>query len=384
MKKNIDKQINKIHIGYYTRLIIMILFIIFLSIVANIFLKKSIITENAKEINYCEVGNVDYRVYLKENDFYEEDFLLPGMSYIASIIKNITIDYSYSFTIDKKTSANFYYDIVGTLVITDSSEKNIFFTKNYNLLDSQIEKIENDNRIDINKTINIDYDYYNKLAQNFKNAYGVDTISNLTITMKLKKLGENSIKNFEEDKAISLKIPLTQKALNINIQPVDLKNNNQVISKSKIIISNKGMFIFSVALFLIILYLIIKIVKYILLLLPKKTKFQLKVNKILRTYDRLIANVKTLPNFNDYEIVKIDNFNELVDIRDNLKVPIMYFNVNDGEKCYFYIEYFKKLYLLTLKAVDMEDKKGINLNKNSLNEKKKKELEKSFKEEKKR
>lgn len=367
------------YLSYYTRIILMIVVFILLLAGGMLLVNQSVENIAAKKMNYSEKGNVDYRVYLKENDFYEDEFLLPGMSYIASIIKNIEIDYNYIFQIDKKLSTNFYYDIVGKLVISDASEENVFFTKEYNLLEEQTDKLNKGTRIDINKTVTIDYDYYNELAQKFKGTYGVDTVSSLTVSLRVNKLGENNYKGFNEEKDISLKIPLTQKAVNINMKPVDLVNSTQVLSEESVKIENTMMFVVAILLLILSVGVLVKIIQYFSMLIPKKTKFQMKVNKLLRTYDRLIANVQTLPDFNDYDIRKVDSFGELVDIRDNLKLPIMFYNVKEGEKCYFYIENENKLYLLTLKAVDFEEKQEKTLDNDNLFEKKKKMIEDSFK-----
>ena len=46
-------------------------------------------------------------------------------------------------------------------------------------------------------------------------------------------------------------------------------------------------------------------------------------------------------------------FQELLDVRDNLKLPIMYYSVSKHLKCYFYITYQDRIYLNVVKAVDM-------------------------------
>ena len=45
--------------------------------------------ESTYYIGYREGGNIDYNVFLKENDFYDEDHLGKGQSYVASLIEKI-------------------------------------------------------------------------------------------------------------------------------------------------------------------------------------------------------------------------------------------------------------------------------------------------------
>ena len=55
-------------------------------------------------------------------------------------------------------------------------------------------------------------------------------------------------------------------------------------------------------------------------------------------------------------MIKISKFEELLDVRDNLKLPIMYYVVTKHTKCCFYIKHNDDLYLLTIKSVDLEQK----------------------------
>ena len=52
---------------------------------------KSISFISEQQLSYIEKSKLDYRVYLKENDFYESEYLGKNMSYIASLIDFINI-----------------------------------------------------------------------------------------------------------------------------------------------------------------------------------------------------------------------------------------------------------------------------------------------------
>ena len=88
----------------------------------------------------------------------------------------------------------------------------------------------------------------------------------------------------------------------------------------------------------------------------KKNKYDKFVGKILKEYDRLIVESYTIVDFSNYEIIKVNRFEELLDVRDNLKVPINYYVVTPHQKAYFYIV-STNIYLYTVKAVDLEENK---------------------------
>ena len=47
-------------------------------------------------IEYTENGEVDYKVNLKDNSFFDEDYVEKGHSYVSSLIKNVTADFTIS------------------------------------------------------------------------------------------------------------------------------------------------------------------------------------------------------------------------------------------------------------------------------------------------
>ena len=48
-------------------------------------------------LNYTEQANIDYKVYLKNNDFYDVDYLGPNNNVIASLIQKCFNRCEYSF-----------------------------------------------------------------------------------------------------------------------------------------------------------------------------------------------------------------------------------------------------------------------------------------------
>ena len=70
----------------------------------------------------------------------------------------------------------------------------------------------------------------------------------------------------------------------------------------------------------------------------------------------MIVETETAPVINDnINVIKVGKFQELLDVRDNLKLPIKYYVVNKHQKCYFFISHEEELYLLTIKEVDLEE-----------------------------
>ena len=149
-------------------------------------------------------------------------------------------------------------------------------------------------------------------------------------------------------------IPLTQKSVNIELDYNEINNKSSLVSEDSIHIGNIIGIVVSVILTALSIMCMIKCMRLLRLLVVKKSKYDKYISKILKEYDRLIVECKTVINFDNYEIIKVNSFEELLDVRDNLKMPINYYIVAPHNKAYFYI-LSTNVYLYVLKAVDLEN-----------------------------
>lgn len=356
MKKLFNNR--KIYLSYYFRLGIFA-FLFFLSLaITYFFFTKTIHIENSKIISYKEDGVVDYRVYLKKNTFYETDYLNKDMYYVASLIDNVKIDMNYNFYISEKVNTNFSYKIVAVLSINDSEKKKTLFEKKYILKEVKVDKKQNVDIETINQNIEIDYDYYNSIANRFKSTYGVDADASLTVYLDIDKLVSNdsqtvSINNVE---SMSVRIPLSQKTIEIMINENNINSSNNIITQTKVSKGNILFGILTAMFFVAMVAALLSLLELLVIMIPRKNKYDKYISKLLKEYDRLIVESYTEPDFEGKQIIKIVKFLELLDVRDNLKKPIMYYNLINHHKSYFYIENENKVYLLILKTADFEVK----------------------------
>ena len=159
---------------------------------------------------------------------------------------------------------------------------------------------------------------------------------------------------------ISVQIPLSQKAIEIKFNTQEInKNIDKYITSKSIVINGYLKFIFGI----IFLFLSLIFLSFTFVIIKKYTKTISKydkfINKILKEYDRLIVETATFPDEKEHNVLIINNFNELVDVRDNLRSPIMFYNVKDHKMSLFYIINDNNLYLYIVDSKDINggDKK---------------------------
>ncbi len=358
-KKKSNKKnfvFEKFH-SYYENSIIFNFVLFLMTFILGIYLIfYSINTTQEKTFLVNENGNIDYSVCLNENEFYENKCLEKGKSYVASLINKVSINFDYKLTGDKDYLGQYLKcKVAANLVIKNKETSSIYYEKEYILKNLGITQINVDT-YKINEEISINYDFYNQIANNFKSQYGVDTDSYLEVYFAVYNEFDE-ILNIPESSVASVTIPLSLKSIQIESNNISNSYKEDVI-KSKISINNWVCLIIGVILTIYAIFKLLKIISLLHSLTKNKNHYDKILHKYLKEYDRLIVETRSLPEFNDYNILKISSFEELVDVRDNLRLPIMYYSVSEHQKAHFYILHEQNLYVYTLKEVDlMKDEK---------------------------
>lgn len=321
-----------------------IMFIISLSI-GVFFLIKAMDITSEENIAIYENGQVNYKVCLKKNDFYDKECLNKDMTYVASLIKNIPVNFSYNFSTNSEIEPLIKYEVVADLVIRSDDSNTNYYNKSYTLVDSSANVESNNGIYKVNKDINIDYNYYNDIANKFKKQYGVSADSYLDVNLLV------YVDEFNKTSKLSIRIPLSLKALNIKLDTSDISQvQSKNITKKSFTIVNTIKLVCGVILIIFAIIYLCNILHMLRVVKIKKSKYEKELNKILNEYDRLVVKTTSLPKFSLYNVMEIPSFTELLDVRDNLGLPIMYYNVVKNHKAYFYIIHHDNLYLYTIKA----------------------------------
>lgn len=347
------------YMSYNTRLLLKVIIPLVLFVISVVFLISSISIKTKSNVIYRQSSNMDYKVYLKQNDYYNTPYLNKNMVYIASLIDNISVDFNYNFMVNQNINYKYTYYVKADVAVTENGDaKNIIYSKTDNLTKPNTVVKENSSGFTLNETLKIDYDKYNELVKTFKSSYALSADSNLVLTLVMNIEDEkgNMINGSATD-VMTLTIPLTQQMVSVKLDQKALNNSNNVAIYKDFSIGNSIFLGLSIVGFLAFLISIVRLFVFLKKTTLKKTEYDITLSKILKEYDRVIVNSKNPVDLND-EIIDVNNFNELLDVRDNLEKPIIFSEIHKGQKSVFIVKTSNETYRYVLKQVDLEkDKK---------------------------
>ena len=350
---------NKKYLGYNERLLINVIGIVLFFIIGIVLVISSISIKTQNMVLYNQSSNIDYKVYLKPNDYYKEPYLDKNMQYIANLINDIDVNFNYNFSVNQSINYTYSYYVKADVAVTDSQDKTkVIYSKSDKLTEPVIYTKESSNGFNISQNIKVNYDKYNDLVKSFKSSYAISANSNLTLSLCVQIQDEkgNMIRSYESSDAMKLKIPLTEQMIDITMDSKSVNNNNNNVSVYKdFSISNKITFILSFVSFIVSIAFVVRLLIFMHKTSAKKSLYDVTLSKILREYDRVIVNSKKIVDLsNEKEIIDVNSFTELLDVRDNLEKPIIFSEVHKGQKSVFIVKTSNETYRYVLKLADLE------------------------------
>ena len=358
MKKN---QVNTILANQAKRRMKIRIFVLSITLVSLLaFLSFYVYFSHSQTyfVTYSEKSNIDYKVFLKENKFYENSYLGPNKDYIASLIDYLTADFDYHLKLDEQNVEYKYsYRVEADVSVQKKGSKNSIFNKKETLIE-QTEKETHRSSVNVKESLVIDYNHYNNLIMNFIELYDLEDIeSTLTINMYVNAIG--SCETFDENKTkesvMSLSIPLTTKTMAIDISDDLIDTENNVMQCKSPYSYNSLYLITGIVLASISLLLVVLTIRYEIKTRSAENIYERELKKILNNYSSYIQTINNEFDFKNYNLMKVDNFTDMLEIRDTIRQPILMKENADKTGAYFIIpSNTKVLYIYRLKVSDIK------------------------------
>ena len=329
---------------------LVILLIIFSAFWIEISFGKTMLKN--KSVSYTKESTLNYVTYLKNNNHYENTYLKEDFNLVANLVDYFNIDYNYAYTLGEKIDYKLSYDVTAVLEVYDSdNDVKPIEKKEYTLLKKQTKEGNGQIiKVDIFNQ-KIKYDTYNSIVQEWKKE--ISPNANLKIYINVDWTGHSNKLNqdFSDNCVSEFSIPISQKTIDIKA-PNNINESGVIKNSKKFGTGYMLLLVSTLALFLTgTIYLIV----YISITSKNKSRYDQKINKILREFDRAITEANG--EFVMYEgesYIEVKNFMELLDVHDNVNEPIIHYANND-DLSVFVIKNDKDTYYTTIKRTDFED-----------------------------
>lgn len=323
-------------------------------------LKGSMYTKEESIIGYNEVGNIDYKVFLKENNYYKEQYLGKDMQYVASIIKNVVPTFTYEMHSEEKMEYTYNYKVSADLIISDPNDNNKVLYKRPSLLVKDTKEKVTGGSFRVDQEVSINYDEYNNYVNSFKKEYALSVNSKLVLTFNIDVTGKSpSLKeDFKKSSKLVIAIPMSEQTINIGIDTSDINNSGTIEKNYMSQIKKPVALVLGIIVGLLSLALLYIVIYNFLTNRSKTDVYKATIKSILREYDRAIVSSKTADTIDEskYNVIEVPRIEELLDAHDSTGKPILYNEDTENDISTFIIVSDEILYKYRVVKKELEEK----------------------------
>lgn len=326
------------------------IFIPILEIYLNSIEKKQY---NEKKIySYQVTKNTDYKVQLFDNNFTDEKEMEANKIYISDLTKNINLNMSYTYSGTKATPLKYSYSITGKLYgenkDSQSGKTNTVWEKSYDILEKKEKEVTNNSGFAFTENIDIDYQKYKEEVSDFKKRFNMTLSTKLRITMNIDVEGTYQNEEIKRNDEIILDIPVGVQAFSITEDYEKVINKDIYEKKTSMTLVNSTYTKICIIISMIFIILFIIFFKAIFNIKPK-SNYTKQLDKILKNYGQIIVEVENSIKEKGYNVIKVKNFEEMLDLEEELKLPIIFYEDIYHYKAVFTITQDNIIYKYILK-----------------------------------
>ena len=226
------------------------------------------------------------------------------------------------------------YSIKSRLEILDNGSEVAIFNPERELVSVQNKSQSSSNRLRINEIVVINYDEYNDLANKFLDTYDLtSTTSSIVVTLEVDVLSDceafsgSAIDTYTSE----LRIPLTTKTVNIKMTSAVPDEEAKMIACTR----GAGSEVFkttAIVLGVVDALMILLLIAFICLTRTPDITYAARVKKIVSQYKSYIQKINNLFETRGYQIILVNTFDEMLEIRDTIQAPILMFE-NEDKTC---------------------------------------------------
>lgn len=356
---NSSKKSGRIILALFSTLFVVLAFWIML----DCFTTKRGSTKSV--ITYKELQNIDYRVNLKANEFYDSKNVNKNKKFVTNLIDTIDVNYSYEIVASNFFKSKTEYNVVATIQAyykdKEDNTDSVIWSKDYKLIPTTIKTVEDGTDLKIKEVVRLDFNKYNQEALRFLSKVQKDAKIFLNVKMYVntngKVIGANE--KINENSVLNLNIPLGKEVTTI-IKDENSDVNKRIVTKYQV--NEKfNLVLFTISLFIIITVSPLMIMSYLTIYnLSNMNSYDRKVKKIKREISDVLVEVDSKLKLDNDKVINVKTIDDLLNVQEELKLPVNYLEVKKEVESWFIIIASDSVYRYIVKAdvKDLPKRKG--------------------------
>ena len=154
MEEKRESLINTRYLKYGVYLILIVVAVV----LAQYFTSRKIDDVVLTKLDYFDKPSIDYRVYYKENQFFKQQYIEKGNTYVQELVDHIDIDFGYYLSYSDKLDASSNYNVEATIIATDPNTGDVIWDSyKKELLETKTISIKDNKDYNISETVSVDY-----------------------------------------------------------------------------------------------------------------------------------------------------------------------------------------------------------------------------------
>ena len=315
-------------------------------------------TDKATYVYYSDDGNAIHYAYLKDgNGFFEEEYLNGSHAYVSSLIDHMRAVFSYGLKFDTdQVKYTYTYDIATQLEILDIASGAPLYNP---IVCRQIDPTSvsgEGNSFAIEKQVNIDFQEYNKRANEFitKNSLK-DTSSTLIVRMTVTVVGvSDTFTGDHLDKYVTeLRIPLCKLAFKPVVSSTVPAGEKRILA-----VSGNTRQVFGILAMISLIGFVLDVCVYLIFVITTRDRFidySRRVARICKNYKSYIQCIGNDFVTDGYLVLRIGEFSEMLEIRDTVQKPVLMYENADKTCTRFFIAADGIVYLHEIQVEKFEE-----------------------------
>lgn len=314
-------------------------------------------------IDYSESGVVDYSVKLHENEFFEEEWLESGRSYVTSLMDKVKVEFNYHAVMDtSNVSYEYTYSTVAQIRIVDDKTSAIIYNPVEVLIPEQKENSVGQKELTVKTNVVLDYGKYNQEVVKFVEFYDLKNVScYVDVVTKVTVFGDcpNFEGNTKNEYTSTLTVPLAKQVVKMTTSASAPAGVARVLACVNFL--GKEVFkIISIVSGILTVLAFAVLVLYAYLTRNEDINYNIKVKRIVSTYKSYIQKIENAFDTTGYDVLRVSTFVEMLGIRDTIQSPVL-MSENEDKTCttFFIPTNTKLLYVYELKVEDYDRIYGV-------------------------